>query len=86
MLGIDAHNRTHTVVAVDHVGRQLGVKTTKATTTADHLAIIRWADQFGWQRCWVRGLPSPVPAPGARHARGRGADRAGAPQADGPIA
>jgi hypothetical protein len=53
MLGIDAHKRTHTVVAVDHVGRQLGVKTTKATTTADHLAIVRWADQFGSQRCWA---------------------------------
>lgn len=53
MLGIDAHKRTHTVVAVDHHGRQLGTKTTKATTTADHLAIIRWADQFGVERCWA---------------------------------
>lgn len=53
MLGIDAHKRTHTVVAVDQLGRRLGVKTTKATTTADHLAIIRWADQFGDDRCWA---------------------------------
>ena len=53
MLGIDAHKRTHTVVAVDELGRQLGVKTTKATTTADHLAMIRWADQFGNDRCWA---------------------------------
>jgi transposase len=52
-LGIDAHKRTHTVVAVDCNGRQLGTKTTNATTTADHLAIIRWADQFGAQRCWA---------------------------------
>jgi transposase len=52
-LGIDAHKRTHTVVAVDHHGRQLGTKTTKATTTADHLAIVRWADQFGVERCWA---------------------------------
>jgi hypothetical protein len=51
MLGIDAHKRTHTVVAIDHVGRQLDVKTTSATTTADHLAIVRWADQFGSERC-----------------------------------
>ena len=35
MLGIDAHKRTHTVVAVDGLGRQLGQKTTNATTTAD---------------------------------------------------
>ena len=53
MLGIDAHKRTHTVVAVDHLGRQLGTNTTKATTTADHLAIIRWADEFGTERCWA---------------------------------
>jgi len=53
MLGIDAHKRTHTVVAVDHHGRQLGTKTTNATTTADHLAIIRWADKFGDDRSWA---------------------------------
>jgi len=53
MLGIDAHKRTHTVVAVDQLGRQLGTKTTNATTTADHLAIIRWADQFGDDRSWA---------------------------------
>ncbi len=53
MLGIDAHKRTHTVVAVDHLGRQLGTKTTNATTSADHLAIIRWADQFGAERYWA---------------------------------
>lgn len=52
-LGIDAHKRTHTVVAVDEAGRQVGVKTTKATTTADHLGMVRWADQFGPQRQWA---------------------------------
>lgn len=52
-LGIDAHKRSHTVVAVDEVGRQLGTKTTNATTTADHLAIVRWADQFGSDRTWA---------------------------------
>ncbi len=52
-LGIDAHKRTHTVVAVDDVGRQLGTKTTTATTSADHLDIIRWADQFGPDRQWA---------------------------------
>jgi len=52
-LGIDAHKRSHTVVAVDELGRQLGAKTTSATTTADHLAIIRWADQFGANRIWA---------------------------------
>ena len=46
-LGIDAHKRTHTVVAVDDVGCQLGTNTTTATTSDDHLEIIRWADRFG---------------------------------------
>lgn len=53
MLGIDAHKRTHTVVAVDDLGRQLGVKTTQATTSADHLELMRWADQFGPERRWA---------------------------------
>ncbi|MDH3299517.1 MAG: IS110 family transposase [Acidimicrobiia bacterium] len=52
-LGIDAHKRTHTVVAVDDLGRQLGTKTTNTTTTADHLALIRWADRFGPDRSWA---------------------------------
>jgi hypothetical protein len=42
-LGIDAHKRTHTVVAVDDAGRQLATKTTSATTTEDHLELLRWA-------------------------------------------
>jgi len=53
MLGIDAHKRTHTVVAVDELGRRLGVKTTTATTSADHLELLRWADQFGPERTWA---------------------------------
>src|SRR5918998_1841121 len=52
-IGIDAHKRTHTAVAVDELGRQLGTKTTRATTTEDHLSIIRWADQFGAERTWA---------------------------------
>lgn len=52
-LGIDAHKRTHTVVAVDEHGRQLGTKTTNATTTADHLAMVQWAGHFGEERTWA---------------------------------
>jgi transposase len=43
-LGVDAHKRTHTIVAVDAQGRQLAVKTI-ATRTKDHLALLRWAEQ-----------------------------------------
>ena len=53
VLGIDAHKRTHTVVAVDEAGRQLGVRVTQATSTAAHLDMVRWADQFGPDRVWA---------------------------------
>jgi transposase len=47
VIGVDAHKRTHTMVAVDAGGRQLGEKTV-AATTAGHLAALRWAHtEFG---------------------------------------
>jgi transposase len=54
-LGIDAHKRTHTVVAIDEFGRQLAVRTTTTTTTADHLALLRWAETLDGadQREWA---------------------------------
>ncbi|MDT7682109.1 MAG: transposase [Pseudonocardiales bacterium] len=39
VLGINAHKRTHTVVAVDETGRKLGERTLGATT-ADHLGFV----------------------------------------------
>ena len=53
ILGIDAHKRTHTVVAVDDAGRKLGQKTTVSTSTETHLELVRWADQFGTERSWA---------------------------------
>ncbi|HLB61671.1 MAG TPA: hypothetical protein VJN50_02880 [Actinomycetota bacterium] len=47
ILGIDAHKRTHTVVGIDQAGRELGSKTTLATTTEAHLELVRWAERFG---------------------------------------
>src|SRR5512133_2631204 len=44
-LGVDAHKRTHTIVAVDQRGRQLAVKTI-GTNTKDHLGLLRWAEQI----------------------------------------
>jgi len=49
VVGIDAHKRTHTAVAVDELGRRLGAKTV-ATTSAGHLALLRWAEGFGEHR------------------------------------
>jgi transposase len=53
VLGIDAHKRTHTVVAVDEAGRQLGVRVTQSTSTAAHLDLVRWAGRFGAARRWA---------------------------------
>jgi transposase len=53
VLGIDAHKRTHTVVAVDEAGRQLGVKVTQSTSSAAHLELVVWADRFGPERSWA---------------------------------
>jgi transposase len=53
VLGIDAHKRTHTVVAVDAAGMQLGMRVTKATSTAAHLDLVVWADRFGPERLWA---------------------------------
>jgi transposase len=50
--GIDAHKRTHTAVVIDEQGRSLASKTVM-TTTADHLALLRWAERFGDQRRWA---------------------------------
>jgi transposase len=52
ILGIDAHKRTHTVVAVDERGRKLGERTV-GTTTADHLDLLVWAARFGAERRWA---------------------------------
>ena len=52
VLGIDAHKRSHTVVAVDEAGRKLGERTI-ATTTVDHLSLLTWAEQFGGDRLWA---------------------------------
>lgn len=52
VIGVDAHKRTHTLVAVDGLGRKLGHKTV-ATTTAAHHDAAQWARlQFGSDLIW----------------------------------
>ncbi|MGH3555102.1 MAG: IS110 family transposase, partial [Mycobacterium sp.] len=52
VVGTDAHKRSHTFVAADEVGRQLGAKTVKATT-GGHAKAIMWArEQFGTELIW----------------------------------
>jgi transposase len=45
VVGTDSHKRTHTVVAVDQVGRRLD-ETTVATTSEGHLALLRWSARW----------------------------------------
>jgi len=42
MIGADSHKRTHTVVAVDDVGRRVGEKTVRANTDG-HLDLLAWS-------------------------------------------
>jgi transposase len=50
IVGIDAHKRTHTAVAIDEAGRKLGEKRTTSTTTEANLELLRWADGLGTER------------------------------------
>jgi transposase len=42
MIGADSHKRTHTVVAVDEVGRRIGEKTVR-TNTEGHMDLLAWS-------------------------------------------
>lgn len=53
IIGIDAHKRTHTAVAIDEQGRQLACRTTQATTSAAHLELVRWAVGHDPDRVWA---------------------------------
>jgi transposase len=45
ILGVDAHKRSHTVVAIDEIGRKLGERTVPATPEG-HLEAVRWAARW----------------------------------------
>ncbi|MGV9567377.1 IS110 family transposase [Streptomyces sp. NPDC003480] len=46
VVGIDGHKKTHTLVAVDPLGRRVG-EVTVAATPAGHAQAIKWFAQFG---------------------------------------
>jgi len=53
VIGIDAHKRTHTLVAIDSGGRKLAQKTISATS-AGHAQAIQWATtRFGADLTWA---------------------------------
>lgn len=49
VLGVDAHKRTHTVVAVDAAAVRVGMMTVTATAEG-HLRLLQWAARFGLRR------------------------------------
>ncbi len=49
VIGVDAHKRSHTLVAVDEVGRKLGERTVAATSEG-HLQVLEWASQWAQVR------------------------------------
>lgn len=49
VLGVDAHKRSHTIVAVDEAGAQLGSMTVSATTEG-HLGAVKWTAQWESRR------------------------------------
>lgn len=51
-IGIDAHKRSHTVVAVDEQGRRLA-ETTTGSCSDDHLRLVRWAWKLDEERLWA---------------------------------
>ena len=53
VVGADVHKRTHTFVAVDQVGKQVG-QLTVAATTKGHSKALRWArSEFGDELTWA---------------------------------
>lgn len=53
VVGADVHKRTHTFVAVDEVGRELGHRTFDAHTAGHHKAV-KWArERFGPDLLWA---------------------------------
>jgi transposase len=52
VIGVDAHKRSHTLVAVDEVGRKLA-EWTVGTTSEDHLKIVEWAARWPQARVAV---------------------------------
>jgi transposase len=53
IVGVDAHKKSHTMVAIDDVGRRLGEKTVEATTDGNYEAV-HWArKRFGIDLLWA---------------------------------
>ena len=52
-IGVDAHKRNHTLVAVDSAGRQTGEKVVDSTSTGHAEGIVWAVERFGWDLEWA---------------------------------
>jgi transposase len=52
VLGVDPHKHTHTVVAIDSNGRQLG-ELTVGHRTPELIRLLEWAQGFSGSRRWA---------------------------------
>ena len=53
VVGADVHKRTHTFVAVDQAGREVGHKTFDADSVGHHKAVVWARQQFGTELLWA---------------------------------
>lgn len=53
IVGVDAHKRTHTLLAIDGVGRKLGEKTVTATTEGHREGLVWARRRFGRELLWA---------------------------------
>jgi transposase len=56
-IGIDRHKRTHTAVALDELGRELGSREITARS-AGYLSMWRWAERLGEAGFAIEGTGS----------------------------
>ena len=69
VIGIDAHKRTHTFVAIDSGGRKLGQRTVSANSSG-YAKAMRWATtRFGIDLTWAVGDNDLLPASGRSSTR-----------------
>ena len=84
VLGTDAHKRSHTVVATDETGRQVG-EVTVAATSEGHLRLVKWSAQWPVRRWAIEDCRALSRRLEADLLRDRGTRRASPSQVDGRV-
>ena len=82
ILGTDARKRSHTVVACDEVGTEIGTFTVSATPQG-HLRLVKWAARYTERRWAIEDCRALSRRLEAESVASRGTGGAGASQVDG---